>query len=88
MTSRLGAYRHVLGGGEGPPAEDRVVGMWDASEAPEVETFGGYRRRINGWDDSKVKRRDVPRDMDKLLDEVESLDWWDKIIVDCEYYPE
>lgn len=44
--------------------------------------FGWYRRRVNGWEDSRLKHRGLPHDSAELLALALELELIDRIIVD------
>ncbi len=47
--------------------------------------YEGYRRRVSDFA-FKAKRRDVPRDVERLLELVREVELVDKFIVDREYW--
>jgi hypothetical protein len=50
-------------------------------------TFDGYSRRLDVFD-YRAKRKDVPHDVDRLLELARDIELEDKIIIDSEDYRE
>lgn len=50
------------------------MAMWDRS-------FEGYRRRVDAWE-YRSKRRDIPRDAERLLELARDIELEDRIILD------